>query len=44
MTTQEYNDIFKNPVLKQLEITSSGGVTITNSNIVSESMSLELFY
>ena len=41
MTTQEYNDIFKNPVLKQLEITSSGGVTITNSNIVSESMSLE---
>ena len=41
MTTQEYNDIFKNPVLKQIEITSSGGVTISNTNIVSESMSLE---
>ena len=41
MTLQEYNDIFKNPVMKQMRIISSGGVTITNSNIVSESMSLE---
>lgn len=41
MTLQEYNDIYKNPVLKSMIITSSGGVTITNTNIVSEQMSLE---
>lgn len=41
MTLQEYNDIYKNPVLKSMIITSSGGMTITNTNIVSEQMSLE---
>lgn len=41
MTLQEYNDIYKNPVLKSMIITSSGGITITNTNIVSEQMSLE---
>lgn len=41
MTLQEYNDIYKNPVQKSMTITSSGGLTITNTNIVSEKMSLE---
>ena len=41
MTLQEYNDIYKLPVRKNMTITSSGGVTITNTNIVSEKMSLE---
>ena len=41
MTLQEYNDLFKLPLLKKMTITSSGGVTITNENIVSEKMSLE---
>lgn len=41
MTLQEYNDIYKLPVRKSMTITSSGGVTITNTNIVSEKMSLE---
>lgn len=41
MTLQEYNDLYKLPILKSMTITSSGGVTITNINIVSEKMSLE---
>lgn len=41
MTLQEYNDIYKNPSYKKMTITSSGGITITNENIVSEQMSLE---
>lgn len=41
MTIQEYNDIYKNPIVKSMEITSSGGVTITNTNICMEQMSLE---
>ena len=41
MTLQEYNDLYKLPILKSMTITSSGGVTITNTNIVSEKMSLE---
>lgn len=41
MTLQDYNDIYKLPVRKSMTITSSGGVTITNTNIVSEKMSLE---
>lgn len=41
MTLQEYNDLFKNSVVKKMSITSSGGVTITNENICSEQMSLE---
>lgn len=42
MTLQEYNDLYKLPILKSMTITSSGGVTITNTNIVSEKMSLEI--
>ena len=41
MTLQEYNDIYKLPIIKSITITSNGGVTITNTNIVSEKMSLE---
>ena len=41
MTIQQYNDIFKNPVTKSMSITSSGGITITNTNICMEQMSLE---
>lgn len=41
MTLQEYNDIYKLPILKSMTITSSGGNTITNTNIVSEKMSFE---
>jgi hypothetical protein len=41
MTIQQYNDIFKNPVTKSMSITSSGGITITNTNICLEEMSLE---
>lgn len=41
MTLQEYNDLYKQPLLKQMTIVSSGGITIKNSNIVSEQMSLE---
>ena len=41
MTLQEYNDLFKNTLVKKMSITSSGGVTITNTNICSEQMSLE---
>ena len=41
MTLQEYNDLYKRPLLKQMTIVSSGGITIKNSNIVSEEMSLE---
>lgn len=41
MTLQEYNDLYKNPLVKSMNITSSGGVTITNTNIVSEQMSLD---
>ena len=41
MTLQEYNDLYKLPMLKSMKIVSSGGVTITNANIVSEQMSLE---
>jgi hypothetical protein len=41
MTLQEYNDIYKLPVIKEMTITASGGNTITNTNIVSEKMSLE---
>jgi len=41
MTLQEYNDLFKQPLMKKMTITASGGNTITNTNIVSESMSLE---
>ena len=41
MTLQEYNDLYKRPLLKQMTIVSSGGITIKNANIVSEEMSLE---
>lgn len=41
MTIQEYNDIYKNSITKSMQIESSGGVTITNTNICSEQMSLE---
>lgn len=41
MTVQEYNDLYKRPMVKNVKIVSSGGVTITNTNIVSEQMSLE---
>lgn len=41
MTLQEYNDLYKQPLLKSMTITTSGGITITNANIVSETMSLE---
>lgn len=41
MTIQQYNDIFKNPITKSMSITSSGGITITNTNICLEEMSLE---
>ena len=41
MTVQEYNDLYKRPMVKNVKIESSGGVTITNTNIVSEQMSLE---
>jgi len=41
MTLQEYNDIYKMPVLKSMTITASGGSVITNTYIVSEKMSLE---
>lgn len=41
MTLQEYNDLYKRPLLKQMAIVSSGGITIKNANIVSEEMSLE---
>ena len=41
MTIQEYNDLYKNPIVKKMMITSSGGIAITNPNIVSEQMTLE---
>ena len=41
MTIQEYNDIYKNPIVKKMRITSSGGMMITNRNIVSEQMTVE---
>ena len=41
MTVQEYNDIYKNPIVKKMRITSSGGMMITNRNIVSEQMTVE---
>ena len=41
MTIQEYNDLYKNMLIKKMLITSSGGVTITNTNICTEEMSLE---
>lgn len=41
MTLQEYNDLFKMSIVKKMYITSSGGITITNTNICSEQMSLE---
>lgn len=41
MTVQDYNDLYKRPMVKYTKIESSGGVTITNTNIVSEQMSLE---
>lgn len=41
MTIQEYNDIYKNSITKSMQIESSGGVTITNTNICSEQISLE---
>ena len=41
MTLQEYNDLYKQPLLKSMTVTTSGGITITNANIVSETMSLE---
>lgn len=41
MTLQDYNDLFKNHLVKKMSISSSGGVTITNTNICSEQMSLE---
>lgn len=41
MTIQEYNDIYKNTVIKKMTIATSGGLVIRNSNIASENMSLE---
>jgi hypothetical protein len=41
MTIQEYNDLYKNPIVKKMMITSSGGIAITNPNIVSEQMTVE---
>lgn len=41
MTIQEYNDLYKNPIVKKMMITSSGGIAITNPNIVSEQMTIE---
>lgn len=41
MTIQEYNDLYKNPLIKKMRIISSGGIEITNTNICSEEMSLE---
>ena len=41
MTIQEYNDLYKNPLIKKMRIVSSGGIEITNTNICSEEMSLE---
>lgn len=41
MTIQEYNDIYKNTVIKKMTIATSGGLVIRNTNIASENMSLE---
>lgn len=41
MTIHEYNDIYKNTVIKKMTIATSGGLVIRNSNIASENMSLE---
>lgn len=41
MTIQEYNDIYKNTVIKKMTIATSGGLVIRNSNIASENMSFE---
>ena len=41
VTIQEYNDIYKNTVIKKMTIACSGGLVIRNSNIAQENMSLE---
>lgn len=41
MTLQEYNDLYKEPLEKKVTIQAESGITITNSNILSESMTVE---
>lgn len=41
MTIQEYNDVYKNTVIKKMSITTSSGLTIKNSNIAQENITLE---